>query len=245
MKLNDLVSDLVSRVDPETNSFLQEPPLKRILLVVVTADRGLCGAFNTNLIREAELKIKSYKEAEVFVYPIGRKGAEFFRKRNYTIFDRKINFFNHLSFADATEIVGNCRKAFLDSRFDRIEVLYNEFKSAIRQEIQTERVLPILKAEEDQAATSSRSQVDYLYEPSKELILKTILPKQLNIQMWKVLLESNASEQGARMTAMESATDNAEELIESLTLHYNRARQAAITKEISEIVGGAEALKEN
>jgi F-type H+-transporting ATPase subunit gamma len=241
-KLHDVVAHLVSRVEPGQNPYLLERLVEKVLLIIVTADRGLCGAFNANLIREAQIRIQSYKDTEVSMYMVGRKGYEFFKRRDFNIIKNKINFFNHLSFADATEIISNCVPAYLDGQFDRIEVLYNEFKSAIRQDIQTEQILPILKNDDKEAPAS---QVDYLYEPSKEEILRSIIPKQINIQMWKILLESNASEQGARMTAMESATDNAEELIATLTLHYNRARQAAITKEISEIVGGAEALKEN
>jgi F-type H+-transporting ATPase subunit gamma len=242
LKLENIVLDLISRVETERNPYLAARPPEKVLLVIVTADRGLCGAFNTNIIREAQQKILSYKDTEVSVYLVGRKGYEFFARRDYHIFDHKINFFNHLSFADANEIVSNCVRVFLDCQFDRIEVLYNEFKSAIRQDLKTEQVLPIQKSDENEHSAHA---IDYLYEPSKEEILQAIIPKQLNIQMWKVLLESNAAEQGARMTAMESATENAEELIADLTLHYNRARQSTITKEISEIVGGAEALKEN
>jgi len=242
MKLQEVAAHLVSRMESIQNPYTVERPVEKLLLVVVTADRGLCGAFNASLIREAEQKVASYKEVEVSLYPVGRKGYEHFVRRDFNIFAHKINFFNSLSFSDATDLVSACSQAYLNFQFDRIEILYNEFKSAIRQDIRTEQLLPIVKFEEEKAVSSK---IDYLYEPSKEEILKIIIPKQLNIQMWKVLLESNAAEQGARMTAMESATENAEEMIETLTLHYNRARQSAITKEISEIVGGAEALKED
>lgn len=242
MKLQEVAAHLVRHMESVAHPFTIERPVEKLLLVLVTADRGLCGAFNANLIREAEQKVQSLKDVEVSLYLVGRKGYEHFARRDFNIFAHKINFFNSLTFSDATDLVSTCSQAFLNASFDRIEILYNEFKSAIRQDIRTEQFLPIVKFEEEKAGPS---QIDYLYEPSKEEILKVIIPKQLNIQMWKVLLESNAAEQGARMTAMESATDNAQELIETLTLHYNRARQSAITKEISEIVGGAEALKES
>jgi F-type H+-transporting ATPase subunit gamma len=166
---------------------------------------------------------------------------EFFVKRNYQVIDKKINFFNKLNFDDALEISRNLITLFIDKKYDRIEIVYNEFKSAIRQKIIVEQFLPFVPDEE---MVSDKSQIDFLYEPDKISIINEAVPKDLNVQVWRILLESNAAEQGARMTAMESATDNAEELINKLTLFYNRARQAAITKEISEIVGGAEALKE-
>ena len=208
----------------------------------MTADRGLCGAFNANIIRQALTEMESFAGKEVSLFVVGKKGYEFFSKRSYNLFKHKINFFNHLNFSDAQEIASALIESFMQGEFDRIDLIYNEFKSAVRQDVTLEQFLPFAANEE---IKESASKVDYLYEPDKIDILKSIVPKQLNVQMWKVLLESNAAEQGARMTAMESATDNAEELIAELTLHYNRARQAAITKEISEIVGGAEALKEN
>ena len=240
-RLQEIVGHLMTRIEPGQIPYFSDRPVEKILMVIVTADRGLCGAFNANLIRYAVDKIKSHEEKEVSLFLIGRKGYEFFSKRDYSVFQSKINFFNHLQFLDAQEIVQKIVSSFLDRQFDRVEILYNEFKSAVRQDIVLEQFLPFVPDEE---MIQSASSIDYLYEPGKEQILNLIIPKQLNIQMWKVLLESNAAEQGARMTAMESATDNAEELIAQLTLHYNRARQSAITKEISEIVGGAEALKE-
>ena len=242
LKLQEVVSHLVNRMETAQNPYMAERTVEKVLLIVVTADRGLCGGFNSNLIREAQLKLQSYKDVEVSLFLAGRKGYEFFARNDYNIFQHKINFFNHLAFTDASEIVSACSQAYLSGQFDCVEILYNEFKSAIRQDIMTEQLLPVGKTDEEDHTSSK---IDYLYEPSKEEILRELIPKQLNIHMWKVLLESNAAEQGARMTAMESATENAEELIETLTLHYNRARQAAITKEISEIVGGAEALKES
>jgi len=240
-KMQSVVGHLIARVENSDHQLLKKRPTEKILLVIVTADRGLCGAFNANIIRQASAHLESFTDKEVSIYIVGKKGFEYFARREYTIFNKKINFFNHLEFNDATEIASSLIESYLKGQFDRIELLYNEFKSAVRQDVTLEQFLPFLPDEE---MKQSASKVDYLYEPGKEEILSLMIPRQLNIQMWKVLLESNAAEQGARMTAMESATDNAEDLISQLTLHYNRARQAAITKEISEIVGGAEALKE-
>lgn len=241
-KLQEIVGNLVARVENVDHILFTDRPIEKILLVVVTADRGLCGAFNANIIRQALAHIDSFSEKDVSLYVVGKKGYEFFSKRPFNIVNHKINFFNHLNFNDAHEIASHLIESYLHGEFDHIDLLYNEFKSAVRQDVTLEQFLPF---EANDEIKESASKVDYLYEPDKMDILKSIVPKQLNVQLWKVLLESNAAEQGARMTAMESATDNAEELIAELTLHYNRARQAAITTEISEIVGGAEALKEN
>jgi F-type H+-transporting ATPase subunit gamma len=241
-KLQEVVGHLVARVENVDHVIFADRPIEKILLVVVTADRGLCGAFNANIIRQALAQIDSSAGKEVSLYVVGKKGYEFFSKRSYNLFNHKINFFNQLNFNDALEIASTVIESFTQGEFDRIDLIYNEFKSAVRQDVTVEQYLPF---EANEEIKESASKVDYLYEPEKIEILRSIIPKQLNVQLWKVLLESNAAEQGARMTAMESATDNAEELIGELTLHYNRARQAAITTEISEIVGGAEALKEN
>jgi F-type H+-transporting ATPase subunit gamma len=240
-KMQSVVGHLIARVENSDHVLLKIRPTEKILLVIVTADRGLCGAFNANIIRQASIHLESFTDKEVSIYIVGKKGFEFFARRDFTIFNKKINFFNHLEFNDAAEIASSLIESYSKGQFDRIELLYNEFKSAVRQDVTLEQFLPFVADEE---MKESASKVDYLYEPGKEAILSLMVPKQLNIQMWKVLLESNAAEQGARMTAMESATDNAEDMIAQLTLHYNRARQSAITKEISEIVGGAEALKE-
>jgi len=240
-KLSETIGHIMARLEDYTNPILQTRPVEKVLVVIVTADRGLCGAFNSNLIRYAENLIRSYEELEVHIYPIGKKAYEYFSRRDYQIYKQKINFFNQLNFQDATEIVTILTDSYINLLFDKIEIIYNQFKSAIQQTITLEQMLPFIP---DERMLSESSQIDFIYEPSKTDILNTILPRHLNIEMWKILLESNAAEQGARMTAMESATENAEELIDFLTLTYNRVRQSAITKEISEIVGGAEALKE-
>ncbi len=240
-KLAGLMAHIIARMESREDPLLKKREVKKVLVVVVTADRGLCGAFNSNLIRQAVANVQAYQDAEVHLFPVGRKGFEFFSRRNYTLHANRINFFNHMEFEDAVAIVDELVTCYKSGQFDRIEVIYNEFKSAIQQNVVSEQILPF---ETDEAMAQTHSSIDFIYEPGKEEILRTLIPRHLNIQMWKILLESNAAEQGARMTAMESATDNADDIIAYLTLHYNRARQATITKEISEIVGGAEALKE-
>jgi F-type H+-transporting ATPase subunit gamma len=240
-KLSELTGHLMARLELAEDALLKVREVEKRLIVVVTADRGLCGAFNSNIIRHTEQLVRDYNSPEVHLYTVGRKGFEHFSKREYNVFAHKINFFNDVGFEDATDIARILSDAYRQGQFDLIEVVYNEFKSAVHQNVVTEQILPFRANEEMRAMSSA---VDFIYEPDKGEVLANLIPRQLNIQMWKILLESNAAEQGARMTAMENATENADDLIDYLTLHYNRARQAAITKEISEIVGGAEALKE-
>ena len=241
-KLTEIVGHLVANVEDSSEPLLIEKPVERVLTVVVTADRGLCGGFNSNLIRESVRNIQLMGDKEVQVFSVGKKSNEYFSKRDYVLFSNKDNFFNHLEFDIAVELSSTLIEAYTKDQFDRVDIYYNKFKSAVAQEITCEQFLPLIP---DTETEGKKSSVDFLYQPSKEEILSAIIPKHLNMQLWKILLESYAAEQAARMTAMENATENAEELIAKLTLTYNRARQAAITKEISEIVGGAEALKEN
>ena len=241
-KLTEIVGHLVANVEDHSEPLLIEKPAESILSVVVTADRGLCGGFNSNLIRESVRNLQLINDKEVQVFAVGKKSTEYFSKRDYVLFSNKDNFFNHLEFDIAVDLAGTLIEAYKQNQFDRIDIYYNKFKSAVAQEITCEQFLPLIP---DKETVEQKSSVDFLYQPSKEELLSAIIPKHLNMQLWKILLESYAAEQAARMTAMENATENAEELIAKLTLTYNRARQAAITKEISEIVGGAEALKEN
>ena len=240
--LRDLIADLTPySIDMAGIPLMESRPVGNVLLVVVTADRGLCGAFNSNIIRRTLDRIAHYKDMNYALYTVGRKGYDFFRKRDYPIQNFKINFFNDITYMDALEISRNLISLYTARKFDHIEIVYNEFKSAIQQLIITEQFLPFIA---DAAAETKRSQIDFLYEPDKIAILNEIIPKDLNIQIWRILQESRSAEQAARMTAMENATSNAQEIVEDLTIFYNRSRQATITREISEIVGGAEALKE-
>lgn len=242
-KLRDLIGHLIAMSeDLQSIPLLEKRPVEKVLIVVVTSDRGLCGAFNGNIIRHAVQRVAEYSNREVSIHAVGRKAAEFFEKRDFNVHGQKINLFNHLHFDDAVDISGQLVSRYLDGSFDRIEIIYNEFKSAIQQNLTVEQFLPFVPDEE---MMESSSQVDFIYEPDKAAILNHLIPKHLNVQVWRTLLESSAAEQGARMTAMESATDNAQEMIEKLTVFYNRSRQAAITTEITEIVSGSEAQKEN
>ncbi len=242
-ELRNLIADLSAKVEDYSQvPLMARRPVNKVLLVVVTADRGLCGAFNSNIVRHAAERIQEYPEAEVQLFMVGRKGLEFFQHRPVTINGQKINFFNDLSFGDALDLSETILKIYREQNFDRVEFIYNEFKSAIRQDVVVEQFLPFVPDEE---LEKSSEQVDFIYEPDKLSILNAVIPKHLHVQVWRILLESNAAEQGARMTAMENATENAEEMIHDLTIYYNRTRQASITTEISEIVSGAEALKES
>ncbi|MCK5453283.1 MAG: ATP synthase F1 subunit gamma [Calditrichia bacterium] len=238
-KIDEMIRHLITQLESVENPLLAIRPPQRITLVVVTSDRGLCGSFNSNIIKRTLLQINEHRDKEVSLICIGRKGYDFFRKRNYSIENHYINIFNQLEYLMAQEITAYLVKQYSQQKTDMVEVVYNEFKNAIQQTIIVEKYLPLTTEE----FSGEMKSVDYIFEPDKMILLDSLLPKHLNLQSWRILLESNTAEQGARMTAMESATDNAGELISDLTLHYNKARQANITKEISEIVGGAEALK--
>jgi len=216
------------------------------LVVVVTSDRGLAGAFNSNIVKTTiALTAEKYPALsaanKIDYLCIGKKGGEALVKRGYVVNAEYQGLFLDLSFDTARTVSEYVMKAFVEGKYDRVEVVYNEFKNVATQILRTEQFLPIQSTEtisEIKAAT----EVDYIFEPSKEEIVKELIPKSLKIQFYKYLLESNASEHGARMTAMDKATENAKEMLKALKLTYNRSRQAAITKEILEIVGGAEAL---
>lgn len=263
-KMKELLQHLSNTVDLSANPLFTVRPLERVAVVIVTSDRGLCSAFNSNIIKAAVNHINSnYKELlashNVKLTCVGKKGFDFFMKRNYKVVNKHVGIFGSLQFSNAQAIVNEIVEGFLKGEYDRVEVIYNEFKSVIQQKIVVEQFLPIPKDEiETKTQTTQRvvddptlressaklkSIIDYIYEPSREEIVSSLIPKNLNFQMWRVLLESNAAEQGARMTAMDNATTNASDLIRDLQLSYNKARQASITKELLEIVSGAEALK--
>ncbi len=243
LEMKDIIGRLLSLM--ESDSYLplmQVRPVEKVLLVPVTSDRGLCGAFNSNIIRATNKRIADYSDLNPSLYIIGRKGYEFFSRRDVSIQEHRQDLFNQLDFEDALLIARDLVSLYTSGSYDRIEIVYNEFKSAVQQNVIHEQFLPFTADEEEE---QSHAHIDYIYEPDKQSLLNQLIPKNLNIQIWRVLLESNAAEQGARMTAMESATDNAEDLIGRLTIFYNRSRQAAITTELTEIVSGANALKEN
>ncbi len=248
-KIGQLLRHLVTKVDPALHPLFAPREVRNVLYVVTTADRGLCGAFNTNIIKAAEHELKTnaldlMNEGRVRLMTVGRKGSDYFGKRGYQIFSKHAGIFSDLDFSRARGIIEEITTGYLKGEYDRVVVIYNEFKSVIQQKIIIEQLLPVPPEELGSDEESKNlSQVEYIYEPSSQEIINSLVPRHLNFQMWRVLLESNAAEQGARMAAMDNATENAKEIIRDLSLSFNNARQAAITKELLEIVGGAEALK--
>jgi F-type H+-transporting ATPase subunit gamma len=238
--LRQVLASVATRVDINSHPLLQSrEPERNVVIVIVTADRGLCGAFNSNVIRAAQNFIRERSFESVELLTIGRKAGDFFKRRPIPI---RENVFvaQALSIEVARRIADGLIKDFIDEKIDGVYVVYNEFKSLIAQHVRAERLLPIM-SEFD--ATPDQPSIGYLYEPGPEQILSDLLPKHIEFQLYRVLLESAAAEQGARMTAMEAATKNASDMINYLTLTYNRIRQAAITKEIIEIVSGASAAQ--
>lgn len=245
-KLQELVKGLSASTEQTSEGIYSvQRPADRILIVPVTSNRGLCGAFNTNVIRSAvKLINESYSTqlaaGNVFLYPIGKKGEEFFRSRKYTIAGSNIHVFDNLNFTTVVPIAEELMNSFTAAKYDRIVFIYNQFKNAGTQILINEQFLPVEMPVSDEQDNSLG--VDYLFEPGKEEILGELIPKTLKIQVYKVILDSFASEHGARMIAMHQATDNASDMLKELKLIYNKARQAAITNEIIEIVSGANAL---
>ena len=236
--LREVLASVSTRVDVTKHPLLAEREQeKKVLLLVVAADRGLAGAFNTNVLRAAQNAVAEKGWTEVELVPIGRKAFDFFKRRTLPIRRQPLHVYQALSLDTAREIAQGFVQDFLSGEFDAVYVVYNEFKSIIAQRVTVERILPL----ERTWVSDSEPAIDYIYQPSPEQILSDLLPKHIEFQLYRVLLESAAAEQGARMTAMESATKNASEMISHLTLTYNRIRQAAITKEIIEIVSGAAA----
>ena len=246
-KLKDILQNLSASLDSgDGNLYAQRRTPNKVLIVVLTSNRGLCGAFNTNILRTAVQRIRNdyttqLKAGNVSLLTIGRKGTEFFTKRGYNVISSHDSVFDSLTYENVSVIASNVMNAFEDKKFDRVEIVYNQFKNAVVQRVVVEQFLPV----EAPANTDVVAKVntDYIFLPSKEEIVEELIPKSLKIQFYKSVLDSYASEHGARMTAMHQATDNAGDLIKELNLAYNKARQASITKEILEIVSGAEALK--
>lgn len=246
-KLRELLEHLVPNVEATPGSLFAARPVSRVALVVVTSDRGMCGAFNANVVKAVERRIASNYASKpgaenVRLFCVGKKGADFFGKRQYGLSGRYIGVYSNLVFVQAKNIVKDILDGYLRGDFDRVEIIYNEFKSIAQQRIVVEQFLPIPAEAVGAGEQKHAATTDYIYEPSRNVILEALVPKHLDFQLWRILLESNASEQGARMAAMENATENAEELISTLQLQYNKARQSSITRELLEIVSGAEAL---
>lgn len=237
-KMRDVMNHLVARCNKDLHPLLDNRTGNRVLLVVITADRGLCGAFNSNIVKMTQELIKENTDREISLFIVGKKGLDFFQNRPYKIQDKYLGWTKDFEYLKAVEIGDMLAQLFIENKTDRIYMVYNEFKSIMQQEVIREQLLPIVSEEagDDQLT-------DYIFEPDEETILEDLLKRYMTTQIYRAFLESSASEHGARMTAMDSASRNAKEMIGELTLFYNRTRQAHITKELIEIVNGAEALK--
>jgi F-type H+-transporting ATPase subunit gamma len=241
-KMKELLGDLAQMADIQNADLIAPREVKNLVLIVVTSDRGFCGAFNANLIRAAQAHIAAQPPGiNVRLICIGKKGVDYFGKRGYSLIGRHVGVYGNLAFSWVQALAGEIIARYLNNDFDRVDIIYNEFKSISSQRILIEQFLPVPPL----PATSvvRKKPVDYIYEPDRLGILLSILPRHLNFQIWRILLESSTAEEGARMAAMENATENAREMIATLQLQYNKARQTAITTELLEVVSGAEALR--
>jgi len=246
-KLKEMLANLSASLEDGSSPFLQERIPNKVLVVVVTSNRGLAGAFNMNAIKTANNLIadkysSQLKAGNVSIVGIGKKGQEFYQRRKYTVIGDNNELFHELNFLNVSKVTEAIMEGFLKGEYDRVELVYNQFKNAAVQILTTEQLLPVPKSEKK---VDTSHQVDYILEPSQEEIVAQLIPKNIKIQLYKAVLDSHASEHGARMTAMDKATDNAGELLKALKLSYNQARQAAITTELTEIVSGAAALSSN
>jgi F-type H+-transporting ATPase subunit gamma len=244
-KLKELLGNLSDGTNDGDGSIYEEQrEVKRVLLIPITSNRGLAGAFNANIIKQTSKIInEKYADKDVTVLAIGKKADDFFKKTEYNIKGTTLpgkldTIFDNLNFKRVSKVAGKIMRAFEFKQFDEVVIIYNEFVNAAVQNVNVEQMMPIVPNAVEESSVAS----DYIYEPSKEFIVEELIPKSIKLQLFKALLDSHASEHGARMTAMHKATDNASEMINDLKLVYNKARQASITNEILEIVGGAEAL---
>lgn len=246
-KIQDVVGRLVGSTSVDNQLMRPVDEVNNVLMIIVASDRGLCGGFNNNLFKEIEKYIEANlsehrENGSLGCVTIGKKATAHFSKRKYNVVDKFPGFFDSLEYDATSEIMAKATQQFVDGRYDEVFIAYNEFRSVIAQNRKIEKVLPI--DPEAISGDDSKETIDYLFEPDSSAILDQLLPLHLNMQLWKAVLESNAAEQGARMSAMDSATENAKELERELRLKYNQARQSAITTEISEIVSGAQALSD-
>ena len=247
-KLNGILNNITASLEGSVeNPYSEVREVKNVLIVVVTSDRGLAGAFNTNSIKAALALVNGRYKAQneqgnVKFLCIGKKGLDTFLKRGSNVIPDYAGMFHELNFGTARKAAEFAMEGFLNREYDEVVIVYNEFKNVATQVVKAEQFLPLVQESTELQKSSKDQEIDYIFEPSKEEIVKGLIPKSLKIQFYKALLESFASEHGARMTAMDKATENAKELLKELRLMYNRTRQAAITKEILEIVAGAEAL---
>lgn len=240
-KLTTILNNVSSASEGDVDLiYAEKREMKKVLLIAITSDKGLCGAFNTNVIKATNAAIAGqFAGAEITIMPIGKKSFEFFKKSKYSLIEEFQGLFHDLSIDKIRDAANYAMNAFVKGEFDHVVLVFNEFKNVATQVVRTEQFLPMASEE---IKGEKAPDTDYLLEPSREFIIQELVPKALRVQFYKAILESNASEHGARMTAMDKATDNAGELLKELRLMYNRTRQAAITNEILEIVSGANAL---
>jgi F-type H+-transporting ATPase subunit gamma len=241
-KMSALLGSLVTRVGGDSHPLLTRRTGGRRRLVIITADKGLCGAFNSNILRASLAFLReSGGPADLTLVVVGKKARDFYRRRPWTVKSEMMGFFDRLAYDHAEELAGDLMRSYLDDEVDQVHLMYNEFRSVAVQRVKREQLLPL---EADGAAGGDEARTDYVYEPGPEAILASLLPRHVTTQVYRALMESVAGEHGARMTAMEAATKNAKEMIDLLTIQYNKARQERITKELLDIVGGAEALRQ-
>ncbi|HXS56406.1 MAG TPA: ATP synthase F1 subunit gamma [Hanamia sp.] len=244
-KLQEMLSNIVSNADGDVNMALaQERPVEKVLLIVVTSDRGLCGGYNSNIIKLAKQDIKEkyaaqFAKGNVEILPIGKKGFEHFSKNKFKVVESYWSIFSDLNFENVAAAAKYAMDAFSKGQVDAVDLVYSEFRNAATQVFIAEPFLPVKKTE----AKKGETKADFIFEPDKNVLIQELMPKILNTQLYKAMLDAHASEHGARMTAMDKATENANELLKALKISYNRARQAAITTELTEIVSGAAALQ--
>jgi F-type H+-transporting ATPase subunit gamma len=244
-KLQEMLSNIVSSAEGDINMALaKERPVEKVLVIVITSDRGLCGGYNSNLIKLAKLDIQEkyasqFAKGNVEILPLGKKGYEHFVKHRFKVIDNYWNIFSNLNFEGVAAAAKYAMDAFANGEVDAVDIIYSEFRNAATQRFIAEPFLPVKKTEKKKG----EAQADFIFEPDKNVLIEELMPKILNTQLYKAMLDANASEHGARMTAMDKATENANELLKALKISYNRARQAAITTELTEIVSGAAALQ--
>lgn len=244
-KLNEILNNVIRATESSVSSkYAEVRDLEKVLIIPITSDRGLCGAFNSNIVKKTRMLVQEeymdyYKNKSLFIMPIGRKAFDFYKKQDYLIIDKYWEIFRDLSYELVREVSEFAMNSFTNGEVDRVILVYNEFKNVATQILKVDQFLPIVPPSSDIKGGLS---IDYIFEPSEIEIVKDLIPKSLHIQFYKAILESLAAEHGARMTAMDQATENADELLGDLRITYNRTRQAVITKELNEIVGGANAL---
>jgi len=248
-KLREILGNLTSSLENTDEAvYTKVRPVQRVLLLVVTSNRGLCGPFNTNVIKGAKAYIdENYREinqkGQLDLFTIGKKATDFFKKNKFNVVNSNNEIFDALTFTNTATIAEGLMTAFATKKYDKIEIIYNHFKNAGQQVLTIDQYLPVIPVAAAADAKATTQKADYIFEPEKSVLIRELLPKVLKVQLYKTILDSYAAEHGARMTAMSQATENAKDILKQLRLSYNKARQAAITKELLEIVSGAEALR--